>query len=124
MSLKNLYSVPTASDTLAGILNSISTVGAYTEAEYEAVGLIEMLRERLHRIRLGPAALARRVVVLEGLDPVRKRPRPRGGTGRNRPRKPRLAQKRQNRWTWPGESTIYRTRTVGPPAGDSDRRVP
>ena len=62
--------VALAPSTVEGILNSISTVGAYTEAEYEAVGLIEMLRERLHRIRLGPAALARRVVVLEGLDPL------------------------------------------------------
>ena len=61
--------VALAPHTLEGILNSISTVGAYTEAEFEAVGLVEMLRERLDRIGTGPAALARRVVVVEGLDP-------------------------------------------------------
>jgi iron complex transport system substrate-binding protein len=61
--------VALAPHTLEGILNSISTVGAYTEAEYEAVGLVELLREQLSRIRLGSAPLSRRVVVLEGLDP-------------------------------------------------------
>lgn len=61
--------------TIEGILNSISTVGAYTEAEYEAVGLIEVLREQLFRSepdfhdRLGRHD-ERRVVVLEGLDPL------------------------------------------------------
>ena len=61
--------VALAPQTLEGILNSISTVGAFTEAEYEAVGLVELLRERLDRIESGPAVLARRVVVLDGLDP-------------------------------------------------------
>jgi iron complex transport system substrate-binding protein len=66
--------VALAPQSVEGILNSISTVGAFTEAEYEAIGLIEMLRERLHRVepddtdgvrRTGD----RRVVVLEALDP-------------------------------------------------------
>jgi iron complex transport system substrate-binding protein len=61
--------VALAPHTLEGILNSISTVGAYTEAEYEAVGLVELLRERLSRIDVEPTPLARRMVVLEGLDP-------------------------------------------------------
>ena len=39
--------VALAPHTIEGILNSISTVGAYTEAEYEAIGLVEVLRERL-----------------------------------------------------------------------------
>jgi iron complex transport system substrate-binding protein len=61
--------------TIEGILNSIATVGAYTEAEYEAVGLIEILRERL--VRVAPdfhdgvrRSDERRVVVLEGIDPL------------------------------------------------------
>ena len=37
--------------SIEGILNTISTVGALAEAEDEAVGLIEMLRERLARDR-------------------------------------------------------------------------
>ncbi len=60
--------------TVEGILNSISTVGAYTEAEFEAVGLVEMLRERSYL--LGPGFHdglshhdTRRAVVLEGIDP-------------------------------------------------------
>jgi iron complex transport system substrate-binding protein len=61
--------------SIEGILNTISTVGAMAEAEDEAVGLVEMLRERLARIenrvlerRLAGIA-ARRVVCLEWLDP-------------------------------------------------------
>lgn len=63
--------VALAPHTLEGILNSISTVGAYTEAEYEAVGLVELLRERLDRVGSGPAGMARRVVVLDSLEPPR-----------------------------------------------------
>jgi len=61
--------------SLEGIFNSISTVGAMAEAEDEAVGLIELLRERLARIenRVLERRLAgmppRRVVSLEWLDP-------------------------------------------------------
>jgi iron complex transport system substrate-binding protein len=61
--------------SIEGIFNTISTVGAMAEAEDEAVGLIEFLRERLARIenrvlerRLAGIA-ARRVVCLEWLDP-------------------------------------------------------
>ncbi len=61
--------------SIEGILNTISTVGAMAEAEDEAVGLVEILRERLARIenrvlerRLAGIA-ARRVVCLEWLDP-------------------------------------------------------
>ncbi len=62
--------VALAPHTIEGMLNSISTVGAYTEAEYEAVGLVEVLRERLSEVgmRFGPDT--RRVVVLEGLEPL------------------------------------------------------
>ncbi len=62
-------------ETIEGILNSISTVGAFAEAEDEAVGLLELLRERLGSIenRVLERRLAgippRRVVVLEWLDP-------------------------------------------------------
>jgi iron complex transport system substrate-binding protein len=61
--------------SIEGILNTISTVGAFTEAEDEAVGLIELLRERLGAIenlvleRRLQGIPARRVVVLEWLDP-------------------------------------------------------
>jgi iron complex transport system substrate-binding protein len=61
--------------SIEGIFNSISTVGAYAEAEDEAVGLIELLRERLARVenRVLERRLAgmppRRVVSLEWLDP-------------------------------------------------------
>ncbi len=61
--------------SIEGILNSISTVGAMAEAEDEAVGLIEILRERLASIENGvlERRLAgfppRRVVALEWLDP-------------------------------------------------------
>lgn len=61
--------------SIEGVLNTISTVGAMAEAEDEAVGLVEILRERLARIenrvlerRLAGIA-ARRVVCLEWLDP-------------------------------------------------------
>lgn len=63
--------VALAPHSLEGILNSISTVGAYTEAEYEAVGLVELLRGQLGRIATGPPSLPRRVVVLQGLEPPR-----------------------------------------------------
>jgi len=62
--------------SLEGIFNSISTVGAYAEAEDEAVGLVELLRERLGRLensileRRLQGIAARRVVVLEALDPL------------------------------------------------------
>jgi iron complex transport system substrate-binding protein len=63
--------VAMAPETIEGILNSIATVGAYTEAEYEAVGLIEVLRERLAGVEQGGVRSARRrVAVLEGLDPL------------------------------------------------------
>ena len=63
--------VALAPQTIEGILNSISTVGAYTEAEYEAVGLLEILRERLAAVdQAGPGLATRRVAVLEGLDPL------------------------------------------------------
>ena len=61
--------------SVEGILNTISTVGAYAEADDEAVGLIEILRERLavleNRIleRRLQGIASRRVVVLEWLDP-------------------------------------------------------
>lgn len=61
--------------SVEGILNSISTVGAFAEAEDEAVGLIEILRQRLAMVedRVLERRLAgiapRRVVVLEWLEP-------------------------------------------------------
>lgn len=63
--------VALAPHTVEGILNSIATVGAYTEAEFEAVGLVEMLRERLAAIGVGAGAETRRVVVIDSLDPLR-----------------------------------------------------
>ena len=63
--------VALAPHTIEGVLNSISTVGAYTESEYEAVGLVEMLRERLGAIGLGYGPDTRRVVVVESLQPLR-----------------------------------------------------
>jgi len=62
--------VALAPHSVEGILNSISTVGAYTEAEYEAVGLIEMLRQDLSAISIGFTPDTRRAVVLESLDPL------------------------------------------------------
>ncbi len=61
--------------SLEGILNTISTVGAMAEAEDEAVGLMEILRERLGAIenrvleRRLSGTRPRRVVCLEWLDP-------------------------------------------------------
>jgi iron complex transport system substrate-binding protein len=61
--------------SLEGIFNSVSTVGAYAEAEDEAVGLVELLRERLgvleNRIleRRLQGIASRRVIVLESLRP-------------------------------------------------------
>jgi iron complex transport system substrate-binding protein len=61
--------------SLEGIFNTVSTVGAMAEAEDEAVGLLEQLRERLGRIeeRVLQRRLAgiapRRVACLEWLDP-------------------------------------------------------
>jgi iron complex transport system substrate-binding protein len=61
--------------SLEGAFNAIATVGAMTEAEDEAIGLVEMLRERLASVgervlrrRDGGRAPAR-VVALEWLDP-------------------------------------------------------
>lgn len=62
--------VALAPHTVEGILNSISTVGAYTESEFEALGLVEMLRERLGAIGLGIGPETRRVVVIESLQPL------------------------------------------------------
>ncbi len=62
-------------ESVEGIFNAISTVGAMAAAEDEALGLVELLRERLARIenrvleRRLDAAPARRVVCLEWLDP-------------------------------------------------------
>jgi len=61
--------------SIEGIFNSIATIGAMSSAEDEAVGLLEILRERLgaleeqvQRRREGGVA-PRRVVCLEWLDP-------------------------------------------------------
>mgnify|MGYP001817441850 FL=1 len=62
--------VALAPQTVEGILNSISTVGAYTESEFEAVGLVEILRERLGSVGLGYGPGTRRVVVIESLEPL------------------------------------------------------
>jgi iron complex transport system substrate-binding protein len=67
--------VAMAPQSVEGMLNSIATVGAFAEAEDEAVGLIELLRERLGVLENGilerrlQGLPSRRVVVLEGLDP-------------------------------------------------------
>ncbi|HUR15668.1 MAG TPA: cobalamin-binding protein [Candidatus Limnocylindrales bacterium] len=61
--------------SIEGIFNTISTVGAMTEAEDEAIGLIELLRERLATVenrvleRRLQGIPPRRVVCLEWLDP-------------------------------------------------------
>ncbi|TAM58717.1 MAG: cobalamin-binding protein [Chloroflexota bacterium] len=61
--------------SIEGIFNTITTVGAMTEAEDEAVGLVELLRERLGRLenrvleRRLEGVQPRRVVCLEWLDP-------------------------------------------------------
>ena len=62
--------VALAPHTVEGILNSISTVGAYTESEFEAVGLVELLRERLGAIGMGFGSDTRRVVVIDSLEPL------------------------------------------------------
>jgi iron complex transport system substrate-binding protein len=62
--------------SLEGIFNSIVSVGAFAEAEDEAIGLVELMRERLgglenrilERRLLGIAS--RRVVVLTSLSPL------------------------------------------------------
>jgi len=62
-------------ESVEGVFNSISTVGSFAAAEDEAIGLVELLRERLARIenrvleRRLDGAPARRVVCLEWLDP-------------------------------------------------------
>lgn len=62
-------------ESVEGILNSIATVGAFAEAEDEAVGLVEILRQRLAAIedrvleRRLTGIAPRRVVVLEWLEP-------------------------------------------------------
>ncbi|MGH2468077.1 MAG: ABC transporter substrate-binding protein, partial [Candidatus Limnocylindrales bacterium] len=61
--------------SIEGIFNTITTVGAMTEAEDEAIGLVELLRERLGRLenrvleRRLEGVQPRRVVCLEWLDP-------------------------------------------------------
>ncbi|HEX5466611.1 MAG TPA: cobalamin-binding protein [Candidatus Limnocylindrales bacterium] len=61
--------------SIEGILNTITTVGAMTEAEDEAVGLVELLRERLGHLenrvleRRLEGVRPRRVACLEWLDP-------------------------------------------------------
>ena len=61
--------------SVEGVLNTINTVGAMADAEDEAVGLVEILRERLGAIenrvleRRLAGAPPRRVVCLEWLDP-------------------------------------------------------
>jgi iron complex transport system substrate-binding protein len=62
--------------SIEGIFNTISTVGAMADAEDEAVGLLELLRERLAEIenrvleRRQAGVPPSRVVCLEWLDPV------------------------------------------------------
>ncbi len=61
--------------SIEGIFNTISTIGAMTEAEDEAVGLLELLRERLAAIenrvleRRLDGVPPRRIACLEWLDP-------------------------------------------------------
>lgn len=68
--------VALAPQSVEGILNSIATVGAFAEAEDEAVGLVEILRERLGALENGilerrlQGIASRRAVVIEGLDPL------------------------------------------------------
>jgi iron complex transport system substrate-binding protein len=62
--------------SLEGIFHAIATVGAMTDAEDEAVGLVEILRERLADVeeiaaeRRAEGHHAPRVVALDGLDPL------------------------------------------------------
>jgi iron complex transport system substrate-binding protein len=61
--------------SIEGILNTVSTIGAMAAAEDEAVGLLEMLRERLGAIenrvleRRLEGVRPRRIVCLEWIDP-------------------------------------------------------
>jgi iron complex transport system substrate-binding protein len=61
--------------SIEGILHTITTVGAMTSAEDEAIGLVELLRDRLGAIeervqrRRSAGVAARRVAALEWLDP-------------------------------------------------------
>ena len=61
--------------SLEGTFNSIISVGAFAEAEDEAIGLVELLRERLGALENGIlerrllGIASRRVVVLESLAP-------------------------------------------------------
>jgi iron complex transport system substrate-binding protein len=61
--------------SIEGIFNAISTIGAMADAEDEAVGLLEILRERLSELeeqvqrRRARGVQPRRVVCLEWLDP-------------------------------------------------------
>jgi len=61
--------------SLEGIFHAVATVGAMTGAEDEAVGLVEILRERLADVeetvaeRRDEGHHAPRVVALEGIDP-------------------------------------------------------
>lgn len=61
--------------SLEGVLNAIQAVGAMTEAEDEAMELVEQLRGRLRRVeervlaRREAGRPPRRVVALEGLEP-------------------------------------------------------
>ena len=67
--------VTLAPTSLEGILHAISTVGAMTAAEDEALGLVEILRERLADVeetvaeRRAAGVRSPRVVALEWLDP-------------------------------------------------------
>jgi iron complex transport system substrate-binding protein len=60
--------------SLEGVFNGIASVGAFAEAEDEAVGLVELCRERLGELENGilerrlEGIASRRVVVLESLD--------------------------------------------------------
>ena len=69
--------VTLAPASIEGILHAITTVGAMTSAEDEALGLVEMLRERLADVEEEAASrrdaghVPPRVVALEGLDPLR-----------------------------------------------------
>ncbi len=68
--------VALAPSSIEGILNTVTTIGAMTSAEDEAIGLVELLRERLGSIealvarRRSEGIPARRVVVLEWLVPL------------------------------------------------------
>ena len=67
--------VTLAPGTIEGILHSITTIGAMTSAEDEALGLVEILRERLADVeevvvaRRAQGHAPPRVVALEWLDP-------------------------------------------------------